>query len=90
MAVETFSEAWQLGWRITARCAWDKREGMKSARPCVYTYDLDLSHAEGATRSKSASVKGLSSSSGNVYFVFDQFTQVSSAYLGKWSYRLRY
>ena len=42
MAVETFSEAWQLGWRITARCAWDKREGMKSARPCVYTYDLGL------------------------------------------------
>ena len=42
MAVETLGEAWQLGWRITARCAWGKREGMKSVRPCVYTYDLGL------------------------------------------------
>ena len=41
-AVETLGEAWQLGWRITARCAWGKREGMKSVRPCVYTYDLGL------------------------------------------------
>lgn len=42
MAVETIGEAWQLGWRITARCAWGKRDGMKSVRPCVYSYDLDL------------------------------------------------
>ena len=37
-----FGEAWQLGWRITARCAWGKGDGMKSVRPCVYSYDLDL------------------------------------------------
>src|ERR1700679_4122976 len=42
MAVETIGEAWQLGWRITARCAWGKGDGMKSVRPCVYSYDLDL------------------------------------------------
>jgi hypothetical protein len=41
--VETIGEAWQLGWRITARCARGKRDGMKSVRPCVYIYDLDFS-----------------------------------------------
>jgi hypothetical protein len=42
MAIETIGEAWQLGWRITARCAWGKRDGMKSVRPCVYSYDLGV------------------------------------------------
>ena len=32
MVVETIGEAWQLGWRITARCAFGNREGMKSIR----------------------------------------------------------
>jgi hypothetical protein len=41
--VETIGEAWQLGWPITARCAWGKREGMKSIRACVYSSALDLS-----------------------------------------------
>jgi hypothetical protein len=27
---------------ITARCAWGKREGMKSKRECHYTRELDL------------------------------------------------
>src|SRR4051812_62215 len=40
--VETIGEAWQLGWRITARFAFGKRDGMKSIRACVYGYDLDL------------------------------------------------
>jgi hypothetical protein len=40
--VETIGEAWQLGWGITARCAFGKRDGMKSIRACVYSYDLDL------------------------------------------------
>ena len=41
--VETISEAWQLGWRVTARCDWGKRrEGLKSARACVYSAELDL------------------------------------------------
>jgi hypothetical protein len=42
MAVETIGEAWQLGWRITARCAFGNRDGMKSIRPCTYSYELDL------------------------------------------------
>ena len=30
------------GWRITARCIWGKREGMKSKRECHYTRELDM------------------------------------------------
>jgi hypothetical protein len=43
LMVETIGEAWQLGWRITARCARRKRDGMKSVRLCVYSYQLDMS-----------------------------------------------
>jgi hypothetical protein len=43
MTVETIGEAWQLGWRVTARCAFGKRDGMKSIRECISTYDLDMS-----------------------------------------------
>jgi hypothetical protein len=42
MTVETLGEAFDLGWRLTARCAWGKREAMKSRRECVYTAELDL------------------------------------------------
>jgi hypothetical protein len=42
MAVETLGEAFDHGWRITARCAWGKRDAMKSRRECVYIRDLDL------------------------------------------------
>jgi hypothetical protein len=42
MAVETLGEAYTLGWRVTARCAWGKREAMKSVRECTYRYELDL------------------------------------------------
>jgi hypothetical protein len=41
MAVETLGEAWQLGWRITARCAFGNSDGMRSIRSCIY-HDLDL------------------------------------------------
>jgi len=41
--VETLGEAWQLGWQVTARCAYGKRDGMKSVRACIYSYELDLS-----------------------------------------------
>ena len=34
--------AFAAGWRITARCAWGKREGMKTRRECHYTRELDL------------------------------------------------
>jgi len=42
MAIETLGEALSHGWRITVRCAWGKREGMKSIRECVYGRELDL------------------------------------------------
>jgi hypothetical protein len=42
MAVETIGEAWKLGWRITARCAWGKREAMKSIRECKGSSQMDL------------------------------------------------
>lgn len=38
VAVETLGEAWQLGWRITARYAFGNNDGMRS---CIYQYDLD-------------------------------------------------
>ncbi len=42
MGVETLGEAYSQGWRITVRCAWGNREGMKSIRPCVYGGELDM------------------------------------------------
>jgi DNA-directed RNA polymerase subunit RPC12/RpoP len=42
MAVETLGEALDFGWRVTARCAWGKRDAMKSIRECVYSAELDL------------------------------------------------
>jgi len=42
MVVETLGDAFAAGWRITARCAWGKREGMKSRRECHYTRELDV------------------------------------------------
>jgi DNA-directed RNA polymerase subunit RPC12/RpoP len=42
MAIETIGEALDAGWRLTARCAWGKREAMKTVRACIQTYQLDL------------------------------------------------
>jgi hypothetical protein len=42
MPVETLGEALSCGWRITARCAHGKRDGMKSIRECVYNAELDM------------------------------------------------
>ena len=42
MTVETIGEAYDRGWRITARCAAGKRETMKRARECHETVSLDL------------------------------------------------
>lgn len=42
MSVETIGEAWQLGWRVTARCAFGNRDAMKSVRECVYSHELDM------------------------------------------------
>lgn len=42
LMVETIGEAFSLGWRLKARCAYGKREGLKSIRDCTWTYDLDM------------------------------------------------
>ncbi len=40
--VATLGEAHDLGWSLTARCAFGNRDGMKSIRECVHSYSLDL------------------------------------------------
>lgn len=40
--VETLGEAWMAGWKVTVRCAWGKRDGVKTVRECTYGKDLDL------------------------------------------------
>jgi hypothetical protein len=40
--IETLGEARANGWTITARCAWGRREGMKSIRECKASIRLDL------------------------------------------------
>ena len=40
--VETVGKARALGWRLTARCAWGRRDGMKRVRECTYRHELDL------------------------------------------------
>jgi hypothetical protein len=42
MSVETLGEAYSLGWRITVRCAWGKREAMKTVRECRQSGELDM------------------------------------------------
>jgi hypothetical protein len=42
MAVETLGEALSYGWRVRARCAYGKHDGMKSIRACVYSAELDM------------------------------------------------
>jgi hypothetical protein len=42
MAVETLGDAFSQGWRISVRCAWGKRDAMKSIRECVAGAPLDL------------------------------------------------
>lgn len=40
--VSTLGEAWDAGWRIRVKCAWGKRDGMKSIRECVDSAELDM------------------------------------------------
>ena len=42
MRVETIGEAYDLGWRVTVRCSWGPRDGMKRRRECVYGGELDM------------------------------------------------
>ena len=38
----TLGEAHDLSWRIRVRCTFGGREGMKSVRSCLMTYELDM------------------------------------------------
>lgn len=40
--VSTLGEAWDAGWRVRVRCAYGKRDAMKSIRECIHSGDLDL------------------------------------------------
>jgi hypothetical protein len=42
VTVETLGEAWRAGWRVKARCAFGKRDGLKSIRECHRDYELDM------------------------------------------------
>jgi hypothetical protein len=42
MAIETLGEALSYGWRVTARCAAGKQDGMHRHRECVYRAELDM------------------------------------------------
>ena len=42
MIVESIGTAYDLGWRVTVRCAWGPRDGMKRVRECVHGAELDL------------------------------------------------
>lgn len=39
---ETLGEAHDLGWKVRVRCAYGKRDGMKSIRECTQSAYLDL------------------------------------------------
>lgn len=40
--ISTLGEAWDAGWRIRVRCAWGKRDGMKSIRECIAGAELSM------------------------------------------------
>jgi hypothetical protein len=40
--IETIGDAWDYGWKITVRCAFGRREGLKSVRECMGTLAVDL------------------------------------------------
>ena len=40
--VSTLGEAHDHGWKVKARCAYGKRDGMKSIRACIARIDLDM------------------------------------------------
>jgi hypothetical protein len=40
--IETLGDCWNQSVQLEMRCAWGPRDGMKSARECVFSYQLDL------------------------------------------------
>jgi hypothetical protein len=50
MAVEALGEALSYGWRVTARCAAGKQDGMHRHKECVHRAELDMETAAADTR----------------------------------------
>lgn len=42
MQIETIGDALDHGVRIHMRCAWGKRDGLKSIRACIFRAELDV------------------------------------------------
>jgi hypothetical protein len=42
MQLETLFDVWNSGARLYARCAWGRREGLKSVRACIGNAELDV------------------------------------------------
>ena len=42
MAIETLGDALDHGWKLHVRCAWGKRDAMKSIRECVNSIEIDM------------------------------------------------
>jgi hypothetical protein len=42
MALETLGEAFSLGWRVIARCAFGKEDNRTHARDCAFREELDM------------------------------------------------
>ncbi len=42
MQIETLGDAWSHSATVWMRCAWGKREGLKSIRECTYSAYLDM------------------------------------------------
>jgi hypothetical protein len=40
--IETLGDCWNYSVKLEMRCAWGKRDGMKTARECVFSHQLDL------------------------------------------------
>lgn len=42
MDIESLGDAFEAGMTVTMRCAWGKRDGMKSIRECTFGAPLDM------------------------------------------------
>ena len=47
MTIETIGEAYRLGWRVRVRCAWGKREALKSNLRVHGKRQLTSKHSSG-------------------------------------------
>lgn len=42
MAIETLLDVYLAGGRLSMRCAWGSREGLKSIRECRFHHEIDI------------------------------------------------